>query len=114
MLTIRRATQSDSQTAFDIRLLAIRHQCVDAYTAEQIPGSPESGYSEVMELDALFEERFMRSASELNSGVEPASAALVATAMLHSQAVRARTGASREELTKVVHSAVDLICGPIP
>ncbi|WP_248797882.1 GNAT family N-acetyltransferase [Pseudomonas sp. MWU13-2105] len=53
MFTIRRATQSDSQTAFDIRLLAIRHQCVGAYTTEQIQvwtaGSPENGYSELME-----------------------------------------------------------------
>lgn len=53
MFKIRRATQSDSQTAFNIRLLAIRHQCIDAYTTEQIlawtAGSHKDGYSDLME-----------------------------------------------------------------
>ena len=34
MLEIRRATLEDAQTAFDIRLLAIRSQCIGAYTSE--------------------------------------------------------------------------------
>ncbi|ALI04938.1 acetyltransferase [Pseudomonas sp. FW306-02-F02-AA] len=53
MFEIRRATPSDSQTAFDIRLQAIRHQCIGAYTAEQMlawtAGSAEDGYSDLME-----------------------------------------------------------------
>jgi N-acetylglutamate synthase-like GNAT family acetyltransferase len=53
MFEIRRATPSDSQTAFDIRLHAIRHQCIGVYTAEQMlawtAGSAEDGYSDLME-----------------------------------------------------------------
>ncbi len=69
-----------------------------------------AGY--VAEVDAVFEQRFKGSTAELNIGVDAASAAAVATAMLHSLAIRARTGATREELTRVTHSAVNLICGP--
>jgi hypothetical protein len=36
MLEIKRATPADAQAAFAIRLLAIRSQCIGAYTAEQM------------------------------------------------------------------------------
>lgn len=53
MFEIRRAKPSDAQAAFDIRLQAIRHQCIGAYTTEQMQawtkGSAEDGYSELME-----------------------------------------------------------------
>jgi len=53
MLEIRRATPSDAQTAFDIRLQAIRHQCIGAYTTEQMlawtTGVAEDGYDVLME-----------------------------------------------------------------
>lgn len=53
MLEIRRAEPSDAQTAFDIRLQAIRHQCIGAYTAEQMlvwtAGAAKDGYSDLME-----------------------------------------------------------------
>jgi GNAT superfamily N-acetyltransferase len=53
MFEIRKATQSDAQTAFDIRLLAIRHQCIGAYTEKQMltwtSGSAEDGYCALME-----------------------------------------------------------------
>jgi GNAT superfamily N-acetyltransferase len=53
MFEIRRAEPSDAQTAFDIRLQAIRHQCIGAYTAEQMlawtAGAAKDGYSDLME-----------------------------------------------------------------
>ena len=53
MLEIKRATQADAEVAFDIRLQAIRAQCIGAYTAEQMMlwtrGKAEDGYSALME-----------------------------------------------------------------
>lgn len=53
MLEIRRAKPSDAQTAFEIRLQAIRHQCIGAYTTEQMlawtAGAAEDGYDVLME-----------------------------------------------------------------
>lgn len=53
MLEIRRATPSDAQTAFDIRLQAIRHQCIGAYTEQQMlawtAGGAKDGYDGLME-----------------------------------------------------------------
>jgi N-acetylglutamate synthase-like GNAT family acetyltransferase len=53
MFEIRRAKPSDAQAAFDIRLQAIRHQCIGAYTTEQMlawtAGAAKDGYCELME-----------------------------------------------------------------
>lgn len=53
MFEIRRANHSDSQTAFTIRLLAIRHQCIGAYSEAQLlawtAGAAEDGYYSLME-----------------------------------------------------------------
>ncbi|NWE12557.1 GNAT family N-acetyltransferase [Pseudomonas yamanorum] len=53
MLEIRRATLDDAQAAFDIRLLAIRGQCIGAYTSEQMMlwtrGCAEDGYDTLMD-----------------------------------------------------------------
>ncbi|MFL1480404.1 GNAT family N-acetyltransferase [Pseudomonas grimontii] len=53
MLEIKRATQADAEVAFDIRLQAIRSQCIGAYTVEQMAlwtrGKAEDGYSALME-----------------------------------------------------------------
>ncbi|MFO2466298.1 GNAT family N-acetyltransferase [Pseudomonas sp. 15FMM2] len=53
MLQIRRATPDDGPAAFDIRLQAIRSQCIGAYTAEQMMiwtrGSAEDGYSALLD-----------------------------------------------------------------
>ena len=76
------------------------------------PQTREVAAGYVVEVDAVFLERFRRSARELNAGVEPASAAAVASAVLQSLAVRARTGSDRASLLEVVHAGVNLICGP--
>ncbi|MFJ2682390.1 GNAT family N-acetyltransferase [Pseudomonas sp. NPDC087342] len=53
MFEIRRAKPSDAQTAFEIRLQAIRHQCIGAYTKEQMlawtAGAAKDGYDVLME-----------------------------------------------------------------
>ncbi|MCU1715589.1 GNAT family N-acetyltransferase [Pseudomonas sp. 5P_3.1_Bac2] len=46
MLKIRRATREDAPTALEIRRLAIQHQCLGAYTAEQIQRWTEVSLSE--------------------------------------------------------------------
>jgi GNAT superfamily N-acetyltransferase len=53
MLEIKRATPEHAQVAFDIRLQAIRGQCIGAYTREQMllwtRGKAEDGYSALMD-----------------------------------------------------------------
>ena len=53
MLQIKPATPEDAQAAFDIRLLAIRSQCIGAYTREQMMswtrGSAADGYNALMD-----------------------------------------------------------------
>lgn len=61
--------------------------------------------------DALFRDRFARSANELASGITPDAAAMLATAALHTLAIRARTGETRPALTRVADAAVAAICG---
>lgn len=52
MLEIQRATPDDAQVAFDIRLQAIRSQCIGAYTREQMMmwtrGKAADGYGVLM------------------------------------------------------------------
>lgn len=53
MLEIKRANQADAQAAFDIRLLAIRSQCIGAYTRDQMMlwtrGNAQDGYNALMD-----------------------------------------------------------------
>ncbi|MBT9265127.1 GNAT family N-acetyltransferase [Pseudomonas sp. MG-9] len=52
MFDIRRATPDEAQIAFDIRRLAIRHQCIGAYSQQQMldwtKGAAEDGYDTLM------------------------------------------------------------------
>lgn len=66
----------------------------------------------VADEDKVFRERFARAANELAPGITPQAAATLATATLHTLAIRARTGEGRDGLDRVGRSAVDLICGP--
>ncbi len=65
----------------------------------------------VADEDALFRERFARAANELAPSMTPEGAAMIATAALHTLAIRARTGESREALARVADAAVSAICG---
>lgn len=55
--------------------------------------------------------RAARANGELACGGDPDALALLASATLHSMAVRARAGASREELRALARKAVGVICG---
>jgi TetR/AcrR family transcriptional regulator, copper-responsive repressor len=48
---------------------------------------------------------------EVSAGADPAALAQIATATLHTIAVRSRVGASRKELSALAAAAIDLICG---
>jgi AcrR family transcriptional regulator len=64
-------------------------------------------------IDADFEARFRtaQEKGELKPDADPASLAILATATLHTIAIRARAGARRDELREVARKAVSVICG---
>jgi AcrR family transcriptional regulator len=64
----------------------------DAFVAKQIAKARERG--------------------EVASAANPEALAQLATAALHTIAVRARAGISRKQLTALATSAIDVICGP--
>src|SRR5580700_8946169 len=53
-----------------------------------------------------------RERGEIAASVNPAALAQIATATLHTIAVRSRVGASRKQLKALAAAAIDLICGP--
>lgn len=63
-------------------------------------------------LDADFEARFKRAhaAGELKPGADPTALALLASATMHTMALRARAGSSRGELKKLARKAMSVIC----
>ena len=64
-----------------------------------------------------FLSRFIRKArerGEIATNVEPAALAQLATATLHTIAVRSRAGVSRRELEALAAGAIDVICGSAP
>jgi AcrR family transcriptional regulator len=65
------------------------------------------------ELDAGLEARLRTACErgELRDGADPAALAVLASATLHTIAIRARTGASRAELREIARKAVSVICG---
>jgi len=64
-------------------------------------------------LDADLEARFRiaRDKGELKDGADPAALAVLASAVLHTIAIRARAGVPRAELHKMACKAVAAICG---
>ncbi|MDB5686151.1 MAG: transcriptional regulatory protein [Rhizorhabdus sp.] len=64
-------------------------------------------------LDAHFEARFRSAheAGELRKDADPEALALLASATMHTIAVRARSGTPRDELRQLAQKAVKLICG---
>jgi TetR/AcrR family transcriptional regulator, copper-responsive repressor len=64
-------------------------------------------------LDADFEARFemARAAGELKPDADPKALAMLASATMHSLAIRARTGSSRDALRELAEKAVNVICG---
>jgi AcrR family transcriptional regulator len=64
-------------------------------------------------IDADFEARFRdaRDRGELNGNADPATLAILASATMHSIAIRARAGTPRSELREIARKAVSVICG---
>jgi hypothetical protein len=65
------------------------------------------------ELDQAFEARLRiaQEQGELAPDADPAALALMASATLHTLAIRSRSGAPRRELEALAEKAVALICG---
>lgn len=81
----------------------------EAPADEEIRGIVAQGFRT---LDADFEARFKlaRAAGELPSDADPRALAMLASATMHSMAVRARSGSSRSELRKFAQKAVGVFC----
>lgn len=64
-------------------------------------------------LDADFEARLRlaHEAGELREDADPEALAMLATATMHTIAIRARAGSSRKDLKKLASKAVSVICG---
>jgi TetR/AcrR family transcriptional regulator, copper-responsive repressor len=64
-------------------------------------------------LDADFKARFeqARTDGELKKGADAKALALLATATMHSIAIRARSGSSRNELREFAQQAIGMMCG---
>jgi TetR/AcrR family transcriptional regulator, copper-responsive repressor len=64
-------------------------------------------------LDADFEVRFQmaREKGELKEDADPAALAVLASALLHSIAIRARAGVPHAELREIARKAVNVLCG---
>ena len=67
-------------------------------------------------IDADFEARFRKAvqSGELKPDADPAALAVLASATMHSIAVRARAGVRRSELREIARKAVSAICGYQP
>jgi hypothetical protein len=52
-----------------------------------------------------------RHAGELKESADPYALAMLASATMHSIAIRARAGASRNDLRKLALKAVSVVCG---
>jgi AcrR family transcriptional regulator len=65
-------------------------------------------------LDADFEARLRmaRDSGELKNDADPAALAMLASATLHTIAIRARAGVPRTELGEIARKAATVICGP--
>jgi len=68
----------------------------------------------IADCDALFAARFekARAAGDFPAGLPAAAAAPIASAAMHTLAIRARAGDSAEALAAVGEAAVAMICGP--
>jgi TetR/AcrR family transcriptional regulator, copper-responsive repressor len=65
-------------------------------------------------IDEAFEARirFAQDQGELKQSADPAALAMLASATLHTLAIRSRAGTSRKVLQGIVDATLDVICGP--
>lgn len=69
--------------------------------------------STFQEFDDCFAAAFEAAKTELPAGAAPASLAKFATGIFHTMAVRARAGASEDDLRAIYEPGVALICGSV-
>lgn len=81
----------------------------EAYDDPEIRSIVAEGF---LQLDASFEARLSssRHTGELRSDKDAKGLAVLASAVMHTIALRARSGTSRDELRKLAVSAVEVIC----
>jgi AcrR family transcriptional regulator len=67
------------------------------------------------QFDRAFEARLRQAQAqgELDESADPASLASIASAILHTLAVRSRAGDSRTSLRKTAEAGIELVCGPV-
>jgi len=67
------------------------------------------------ELDKAFAScfRIAREKGELPASADPAALAQLASATIHTIAIRSRAGVPRGALETIVTNAIDLMCGPV-
>jgi hypothetical protein len=65
----------------------------------------------VLDADLEARLRMARERGELKNDADPAALAVVASATLHTIAIRARAGVLRNELREIARNAVSVICG---
>jgi AcrR family transcriptional regulator len=65
------------------------------------------------DFDAAFEKRLMRAkaAGEIDASGDPAVLAKIASAVLHTLALRSRAGDSRKSLVAIADAGIEMICG---
>jgi AcrR family transcriptional regulator len=104
-LEIYRAGEAEARGCYSISTApaqAASDPAVRAFLADSIRGT-DVFLTEVI--------RNARDRGEIAGSADPSALAQVATAALHTLAVRSRVGVPREQLTAIAAAAIDLICG---
>ena len=72
--------------------------------------------SALREFERMLEMRIRqaRDDGEIDAKADPQALAMIASAVLHTLAIRSRAGEPRAVLRSVVATAIDLICGRVP
>ena len=107
-LEIYRAGEPEARGCYSISTApaqAASDPAVRAFLADSICGT------DVFLADVI---RKARDRGEIAASADPPALAQVATATLHTLAVRSRVGVPREQLTALAAAAIDLICGTAP
>jgi AcrR family transcriptional regulator len=90
---------------------AIATATTEAVRDPQVRAALAQGFRDI---DTALEARirFAQRQGELSRAADPFALAMLASATLHSLALRARAGATRDALQAIVAAALDVICGP--
>ena len=106
--TASRLSGSPKRTSTPPR--ALMASTTEAVRDPQIRAALAQGFREI---DAALEARirFAQRQGEFSRAADPFALAMLASATLHTLALRARAGATRDALQAIVAAALDVICG---